>query len=716
MNAPLPPDAVSVARLPIDAISASPSNPRKHFDEAYLADLAATIKVHDVIQPITVRPNPTGRTLYELVVGECRWRAAKLAGLDDIPAFWRELDDKQVIEIQVIENLQRRDVHPLEEAEGYELLIKRHGYTAEQIADKIGKSRSYVYGRLKLTALCELAREAFYAGKLDASTALLVARISGESLQKKALQEITQGYGGEPLSFRAAKSHIHNRFTLSLKQATFPLGDAELLAEAGPCTTCPKRSGNNPDLFGDIKDADVCTDTQCFDNKKTTRHLQLIDQAKARNLTVITGEAVDAVAPSHTTWGIDRSQYVPLDGRPTSDPHGPTYREILGDQAPVSAVIELGRTTDKRLVEVAEPKALERALKKAGYAPKEPEVSIAERDRNDMNEDREQELAWRGFLREKVLDALKAADIQGEAQWRQITTLMTVATLRMDADINGLEEDMLAWHDITLPAEYDDDVELERIAGLMAEWTPGQALALLFDHLTFEESRVPYGYRETLYNSPHTLLALGKFVGLPEADLCRPGSEPEQEVQPETAVSDAGEPKIGDRVRIKNDVRGAAGNRRKCCGREGTIEDQDGAYYTVRFSEKSHDKVSNLVWNEFDVIPPQPSAADEEASPPSQAAQAQEQGTSGPETPAKPRPNARYALETRDGDWMTWDGKGKRPAWVTETLAKGQTLKDLEAKADPAPALPANEPAAPVETRTRLADRPAWPFPEKGAA
>ena len=142
MNAPLPPDAVAVATLPVSAITPSPSNPRKHFDDAYIAELAESIKSHGLIQPITVRPVPLDALFeynrkhanradladvptYEIVVGECRWRAARQAGLTEIPAFWRELDDKQVLEIQVIENLQRRDVHVLEEADAWPLPLPR---------------------------------------------------------------------------------------------------------------------------------------------------------------------------------------------------------------------------------------------------------------------------------------------------------------------------------------------------------------------------------------------------------------------------------------------------------------------------------------------------------------------------------------------------------------------------------------------------------------
>lgn len=383
MNAPLPPDAIAVASLPIAAITESPTNPRKHFDDAYLAELASSIKSQGLIQPITVRPNPDPRSvkLYEIVVGACRFRAAQLAGLETIPAFWRELDDKQVLEIQVIENLQRRDVHELEEAAGYRMLMDRHGYTVDDIAAKIGKSKGYVYARLKLTALCEAGKEAFYAGKLDASTALLIARIRGEKLQQKAVKDITTGgYNGEPKSVRDTKYYIENAFTISLKEATFKLDDAGLLPAAGSCTDCPLRSGNDPDIFADLDDVDVCTDVKCFEEKKLARRDQLIANAEKRKIPVLSGDAIthDIMFHQYGLGGLNSERYIALDATCEEDEQGRTYREILGDKAPVSALIEFGPgQTNKQIAEVAEPTAMAKALKKAGWtpAPEAPEES-----------------------------------------------------------------------------------------------------------------------------------------------------------------------------------------------------------------------------------------------------------------------------------------------------------------------------------------------------
>lgn len=278
--------------IKIEHLAPSPTNPRKHFDQDALRELADTIADQGVIEPIIVRcwpdeydtPNPIqGRPLYEIIAGERRYRASLLAGRDTIPALVRNLNTRQVLEIQVIENLQRRGVNELEEAEGYQLMMREYGYTADELAAKVGKSRAYIYGRLKLCALCEDARQAYRDGKLDASRALLIARIPGAALQVQAVKEITDGYLGV-MSYRHAANHIQNHYMRGLRHAIFALDDATLRPEAGPCTTCPKRPCNTPELYPDVpadRAADVCTDTECMKTKTDTHLQRQVDAAAA---------------------------------------------------------------------------------------------------------------------------------------------------------------------------------------------------------------------------------------------------------------------------------------------------------------------------------------------------------------------------------------------------------------------------------------------------
>ena len=148
-------DTASFIDAPMERITASKTNPRKIFDDAALADLAASIKKHGVAQPILLRPThvDAGITFFEVVAGERRFRASKLAGKTTVPAIVRNLSDAEALEIQVIENLQRQDLHPLEEAEGFEVLMRENGYTADVMAEKTGKSKAYIYASLKLCAL-----------------------------------------------------------------------------------------------------------------------------------------------------------------------------------------------------------------------------------------------------------------------------------------------------------------------------------------------------------------------------------------------------------------------------------------------------------------------------------------------------------------------------------------------------------------------------------
>ncbi|MEW6612729.1 MAG: ParB/RepB/Spo0J family partition protein [Pseudomonadota bacterium] len=552
MNAPVPHNAVAVAALPVAHIGPSPSNPRKHVDEDYIAELAESIKAHGVIQPITVRPNPRGlKPLYEIVVGECRWRAAKIAGLTEIPAFWRELDDRQTLEIQVIENLQRRDVHPIEEAEGYEALMQQHGYKAEEIAKKIGKSRAYVYARLKLTALCPEAREAFFAGKLDASTALLVARIPGAALQQRAVKEITHGYDGQPLSFRNAKNHIRHHFTVSLKQATFSLDDAALVPAAGSCADCPKRSGNAPELCADLEDADVCTDTQCFEDKRLARRQQLLERAEKKGIPIYTGDKAREIAP-YGRNSLDPGKFVELDDVVPGDGQERTYRDILGDQAPVAAVLEVGAGPRQQLVELGEPTALERALKKAGWQPAEDreaelaaararDAARAEREREAAAREermraKEAEIAWR----ERVLAASLGA-LESAAAGRAITAL-AIAWLRYEATISTMPEDELTRFGLELPEEYDQEEELARLAGEIVAWPPERALALLYTAFCREDFHLPWNWPENA-GTPHNLLDLAGLAGIDPESLREPAPDPTPAAQAQGESAPAAKPK-----------------------------------------------------------------------------------------------------------------------------------------------------------------------------
>ena len=174
--------------VPIDQVHGGPFNPRKDFKEAELLELADSIRQHGLVQPIVVRADPAGG--YEIVAGERRWRASQRAGLHQVPVIVRELDDRAVVEMAIIENVQREDLNAIEEASGYSELVQRFNYTQEQLAEQIGKSRSHLANTLRLLKLPPAVQALVSEAKLTAGHArALVGRVDAEAL---ALQIVEQ--------------------------------------------------------------------------------------------------------------------------------------------------------------------------------------------------------------------------------------------------------------------------------------------------------------------------------------------------------------------------------------------------------------------------------------------------------------------------------------------------------------------------------------------
>ena len=174
--------------LPISQVEPGLNQPRKQFDQATLDDLSDSIREHGIIQPLTVRRLSSG--YYQIIAGERRWRAAKLAGLHEVPAVIIEADDRKVMEIGLIENLQREDLNPMEEADGYLVLKEEFGLTQEEIAKRMGKSRPAIANALRLTGLPVLLREMVVDGDLSAGHARALLSLPRVDLQEKAAQQV----------------------------------------------------------------------------------------------------------------------------------------------------------------------------------------------------------------------------------------------------------------------------------------------------------------------------------------------------------------------------------------------------------------------------------------------------------------------------------------------------------------------------------------------
>lgn len=366
-------DEGRLVMVPLEYVKPSPLNPRKHFDQKKMEDLTASIREKGILQPIVVRP-VNGH--LEIVCGERRYRAAKAAKLEGIPAIFRKLDDKATLELQVIENLQREDVHPLEEAEGYEKLLKEHGYdSVDDIAAKVGKSNSYVYGRMKLCDLIPANRKLFYEGFFSPSVALLVARIPAK-IQEEAGRKIASGdqWGGpskntnnwEPMSHRKAATYIHEKLMVQLKNAPFDTADNTLCAKAGACLNCPKRTGNQQELFPDIKSADVCTDPVCFQEKVNAHGQRQLAKYEKQGRNVIKGDKAKKIFRRDSDELDWQTPWVDLDAKSYEGSQPQTYRNIFKKVEGVEKYIQVVVAPNGKVKELIAQTKVNELLKKIG--------------------------------------------------------------------------------------------------------------------------------------------------------------------------------------------------------------------------------------------------------------------------------------------------------------------------------------------------------------
>ena len=207
--------------LPISQVEPGLNQPRKRFDQEALDDLADSIRVHGIIQPLTVRRLASG--YYQIIAGERRWRAAKAAGLAEVPVVIIEADDRKVMELGLIENLQREDLNPAEEARGYQVLMEEYGLTQEQVAQRMGKSRPAITNTLRLLALPDDLMEMVESGVLSAGHARAILGAPTASLQREAAKQVVE----RQLSVRQTETLI-KALQRQKKEQTPPAGDLSL--------------------------------------------------------------------------------------------------------------------------------------------------------------------------------------------------------------------------------------------------------------------------------------------------------------------------------------------------------------------------------------------------------------------------------------------------------------------------------------------------------
>jgi len=268
-------NATEYRNVSLSLLNVSKTNPRRTFDDAALKELTESIRAQGVLSPLLVRPLTENG--FEIVFGERRYRAAQLAEQNTVPIRIKQMSDAEALEAQLVENLIRTEIHPMEEAQGFRALLnlEEPKYSIEQIAARVGKSPVFVASRLKLTDLVPAAVEAFYADEIGVGHALLLAKLPADQQEQALSACFKEVYNGSQkpgrilLPVRNLQFWIDSNILLVLKDAPFNKRDAQLVPTAGSCADCFKRTGHNKLLFGDDlgRQGDRCTDPTCYQAK-----------------------------------------------------------------------------------------------------------------------------------------------------------------------------------------------------------------------------------------------------------------------------------------------------------------------------------------------------------------------------------------------------------------------------------------------------------------
>lgn len=366
--------------LPLDSIAESPLNPRRSFSPEAHAELTASVRERGVLEPLLVRPLAAGK--HEVVAGARRLRAAIAAGLKQVPCLVREMGDAEMLEVALLENVVRADISALDEGDAYRALIDAHGYTVEQLVDKTGKSRTVVFGRLKLASIQGEARKRLEAGQLSPSVAELIARLPTAKAQDEAVKLLDKKkhYRVEHLGempVRDARAILDEEFRLVLKKAPFDTKDIELVKDAGACIVCPKRTGASKELFPGVKE-DTCLDAACWAKKKSAAFKALQAELAEDGKTLVKEKQVfvEQYDGKKSLAATAATKYAKASDAVLGDS---TWKDLLGKETPVVTVLDerdnsTHNLVDKakafELLEAKDPKKAEK-LKKALEAPAE---------------------------------------------------------------------------------------------------------------------------------------------------------------------------------------------------------------------------------------------------------------------------------------------------------------------------------------------------------
>lgn len=386
--------------IAMDRIEPRPHN--RKIDPASVSELADSILKNGLQTPITVRHRGLkSDRLFQIVAGERRWLAHKKLGLETISAFVREMSDEEAAEFAIIENLQRENLHPLEEAQAYEIILKHQDYTLDRLSKRVSKEVTYLRRVLEFLKLIAPLRKLFVDGRIGVEQAKQLCRIPAEA-QKTYLKWVGPLDDGRGLpSATKIEEWIEHNVMLDLGTAPFDIAAEKLVPKAGACPACPKRTGFDKALFDDVKKGDFCLDSACF-NSKVERLIQIAVKAEPELIQVSRSYKNDPDRPKDA---------LPVDG----------YTEIKNQadecKSPSQAIVVHGIDRGSRIVICRDQSCKEhvgryRGEHASGEAPEERAKRLkAERTEKQKKETRRTILKAIG---EKV-EELKQPDLQALA-------------------------------------------------------------------------------------------------------------------------------------------------------------------------------------------------------------------------------------------------------------------------------------------------------------
>jgi ParB/RepB/Spo0J family partition protein len=441
---------------------------RARFSDKEIAELADSIRAMGMMLPIIARPHPkpVGPAKYEIVAGERRWLAADKAGQVTAPVIVRAIAEADLVQFQLTENLQRKTIDQLEEAEGYDELRKLKKVSADQVADLLGVSRSTVFNRLKLLDLCPEALQAVREAKIPPSSAMLIARIGHHDTQRKALKDALGNSWNGPLSYRELREQIQRQYMVELKNLPFKLEDATL-TKAGSCIACTKRTGNNKDLFADVKNPNTCTDPKCLEDKIRAHGDRARKEYEVKGGKVITGPAAKEVFSS--TYDRDHvgGGFNALDATIWDDPKHRKAGQIVEKEA-----IELVQHPTTGIVhQVVRTSAITEALNAKGVKTQAQKIAQerAKRAKKRVAKDGPDDLQVDELYEDRLFTAVHAKNV-GPLSTDDLRRIAAFILCRMDILVDVVAK---AWN---LKTGYLDQKDALRI---VEKYSPAQLGQLL---------------------------------------------------------------------------------------------------------------------------------------------------------------------------------------------------------------------------------------------